>query len=112
MAWNNIIHLIHIIHHTSNIIHLTHIILQPSDIRPLSAIFPQPSNIIHPTDECRGGFHQGGTGFQAYPNKGFLDVCIADRGVSLLGSYEKLPDKVIKEPSPDLKHRPRIGGEK
>ena len=46
------------------------------------------------------------------PTKGFLDVCIADRGVSLLGSYEKLPDKVIKEPSPDLKHRPRIGGEK
>lgn len=29
---------------------------------------------------------------QAYPSKGFLDVCIADRGVSLLGSYEKLPD--------------------
>ena len=27
---------------------------------------------------------------QAYPTKGFLDVCIADRGVGLLGSYEKL----------------------
>ncbi len=27
---------------------------------------------------------------QSYPQKGFLDVCIADRGVSLLGSYEKL----------------------
>lgn len=25
---------------------------------------------------------------QAYPSKGFLDVCIADRGVSLLGSYK------------------------
>ena len=32
---------------------------------------------------------------QAYPAKGFLDVCIADRGVSLLGSYEKLPDNEI-----------------
>ena len=32
---------------------------------------------------------------QAYPTKGFLDVCIADRGVSLLGSYEKLPDNEI-----------------
>ena len=32
---------------------------------------------------------------QAYPNKGFLDVCIADRGVSLLGSYEKLPGNEI-----------------
>lgn len=29
---------------------------------------------------------------QAYPTKGFLDVCIADRGISLLGSYMKLPD--------------------
>ena len=32
---------------------------------------------------------------QAYPIKGFLDVCIADRGMSLLGSYEKLPDNEI-----------------
>lgn len=32
---------------------------------------------------------------QAYPTKGFLDVCIADRGVSLLGSYEKLPGNEI-----------------
>lgn len=32
---------------------------------------------------------------QAYPTKGFLDVCIADRGVNLLGSYQKLPDNEI-----------------
>ena len=32
---------------------------------------------------------------QAYPNKGFLDVCIADRGVTLLGSYQKLLDNEI-----------------
>lgn len=32
---------------------------------------------------------------QAYPTKGFLDVCIADRGVGLLGSYEKLPGNEI-----------------
>lgn len=33
---------------------------------------------------------------QAYPTKGFLDVCIADRGVGLLGSYEKLPGNEIE----------------
>ena len=32
---------------------------------------------------------------QAYPSKGFLDVCIADGGISLLGSYKKLPDNEI-----------------
>ena len=32
---------------------------------------------------------------QAYPQKGFLDVCMADRGIALLGSYEKLPDNEI-----------------
>lgn len=32
---------------------------------------------------------------QAYPTKGFLDVCIADRGINLLGSYMKLPDNEI-----------------
>jgi anti-sigma regulatory factor (Ser/Thr protein kinase) len=32
---------------------------------------------------------------QAYPTKGFLDVCIADRGINLLGSYEKLSDNEI-----------------
>ena len=32
---------------------------------------------------------------QAYPSKRFLDVCIADRGVTLLGSYMKLSDNEI-----------------
>ena len=32
---------------------------------------------------------------QAYPQKGYLDVCIADTGVTLLGSYQKLPDNEI-----------------
>lgn len=32
---------------------------------------------------------------QAYPNKAFLDVCIADSGVTLLGSYQKLPGNEI-----------------
>jgi len=27
---------------------------------------------------------------QAFPNKGYLDLCIADRGVSLLGSYQRI----------------------
>lgn len=32
---------------------------------------------------------------QAYPQKGYLDLCIADRGVTLLGSYQKLADNEI-----------------
>ena len=32
---------------------------------------------------------------QAYSTKGFLDVCIADRGVTLLGSYQRLVDNEI-----------------
>ena len=32
---------------------------------------------------------------QSYPKKGYLDLCIADRGVSLLGSYQKLPGNEI-----------------
>lgn len=32
---------------------------------------------------------------QAYPKKGFLDICMADCGVTLLGSYTKLSDNEI-----------------
>ena len=32
---------------------------------------------------------------QAYPLKGYLDLCIADRGVTLLGSYQRLTDNEI-----------------
>ena len=32
---------------------------------------------------------------QAYPKKGFLDICIADKGITLKGSYEKLVDNEI-----------------
>lgn len=40
---------------------------------------------------------------QAYPKKGFLDVCIADRGVTLLGSYRKLLDNEITTDSEAIK---------
>jgi anti-sigma regulatory factor (Ser/Thr protein kinase) len=33
---------------------------------------------------------------QAYPNKRFLDVCIADTGITLLGSYRKQKDNEIE----------------
>lgn len=33
---------------------------------------------------------------QAYPQKGYLDICIADRGITLLGSYQKLADNEIE----------------
>ena len=32
---------------------------------------------------------------QAYPRKGYLDICMADNGVTLLGSYMKLADNEI-----------------
>jgi len=32
---------------------------------------------------------------QAYPQKGYLDLCIADRGMTLLGSYRKLANNEI-----------------
>lgn len=32
---------------------------------------------------------------QAYPKKGYLDICIADKGITLLGSYTKLSDNEI-----------------
>lgn len=33
---------------------------------------------------------------QAYPVKGYLDICIADRGITLLGSYKKLQNNEIE----------------
>lgn len=47
-------------------------------------------NITEHSDSDRGYIFA-----QAYPNKGFLDVCIADSGVTLLGSYQKLLDNEI-----------------
>jgi anti-sigma regulatory factor (Ser/Thr protein kinase) len=32
---------------------------------------------------------------QAYPQKGYLDICIADQGIGLLGSYKKVPNNEI-----------------
>lgn len=40
---------------------------------------------------------------QAYPKKGFLDVCIADRGITLLGSYQKLKNNEIANDSEAIK---------
>jgi anti-sigma regulatory factor (Ser/Thr protein kinase) len=40
---------------------------------------------------------------QAYPTKGYLDVCIADRGVTLLGSYKKVPGNEIATDSEAIK---------
>lgn len=33
---------------------------------------------------------------QSYPHKGYLDLCIADRGITLLGSYRRLPGNEIE----------------
>lgn len=33
---------------------------------------------------------------QSYPSKGYLDICIADSGITLLGSYQTLPDNEIE----------------
>lgn len=40
---------------------------------------------------------------QAYPNKGFLDMCIADCGVTLLGSYQKFQNNEIANDSEAIK---------
>ena len=47
-------------------------------------------NIIEHSESDRGFIFA-----QAYPHKGYLDLCIADRGVTLLGSYQRLPDNEI-----------------
>lgn len=33
---------------------------------------------------------------QSYPGQGYLDICIADSGITLLGSYQTLPDNEIE----------------
>ena len=33
---------------------------------------------------------------QSFPQKGFLDICIADNGITLLGSYKTLPNNEIE----------------
>lgn len=48
-------------------------------------------NITEHSDSDRGFIFA-----QAYPNKRYLDLCIADRGVSLLGSYQRIPDNEIE----------------
>lgn len=47
-------------------------------------------NITEHSESDRGFIYA-----QAYPLKGYLDLCIADRGVTLLGSYQKLADNEI-----------------
>lgn len=47
-------------------------------------------NITEHSDSDRGFIF-----VQGYPNKGFIDLCIADRGITLLGSYQKQPDNEI-----------------
>ena len=33
---------------------------------------------------------------QSFPQQGFLDICIADNGITLLGSYKTLPNNEIE----------------
>jgi anti-sigma regulatory factor (Ser/Thr protein kinase) len=48
-------------------------------------------NITEHSDSDRGYIFA-----QAYPTKKYLDICIADNGITLLGSYKKLPDNGIE----------------
>ena len=48
-------------------------------------------NIIQHAQSERGSIFA-----QSYPNKKFLDICIADSGITLLGSYQTLPDNEIE----------------
>ncbi len=47
-------------------------------------------NITEHSDSDRGFIFA-----QGYPHKGYIDLCIADRGIALLGSYQRLPDNEI-----------------
>lgn len=47
-------------------------------------------NITEHSESDRGFLYA-----QAYPKKRYLDICIADRGITLLGSYKRLPDNEI-----------------
>ncbi len=49
-------------------------------------------NIIEHSDSERGYIFS-----QAYPKKEYLDICIADNGISLLGSYIKLNDNMFND---------------
>src|SRR5690606_7312462 len=42
-------------------------------------------NIVEHADICNGWFM-----VQNYPQKGYLDICIADNGLGILGSYMKV----------------------
>lgn len=46
-------------------------------------------NIIEHSESVRGYIFS-----QAYPTKKYLDICIADNGVSLLGSYNKMKENL------------------
>ena len=48
-------------------------------------------NITEHSDSDRGFIFA-----QAYPTKGYLDLCIADRGISLLGSYQRIHGNEIE----------------
>lgn len=48
-------------------------------------------NIIQHANSKRGYIFA-----QSYPGKGYLDICIADSGITLLGSYQTLPDNEIE----------------
>lgn len=48
-------------------------------------------NIIQHANSQRGYIFA-----QSYPSKGYLDICIADNGITLLGSYNTLPNNEIE----------------
>lgn len=49
-------------------------------------------NIIEHSDSERGYIF-----IQSYPTKKFLDICIADSGITLLGSYRKTGNTLVKD---------------
>lgn len=47
-------------------------------------------NITEHSEAARGWLFA-----QTYPQKGYLDLCIGDNGITLLGSYKRLPDNEL-----------------
>lgn len=65
--------------------------IQPNVAMGLKYMVEETLDNITEHSESKRGYIMA----QTYPRKGYLDICIADNGVTLLGSYQKLADNEI-----------------
>ena len=65
--------------------------IQPNVAMGLKYMVEETLDNITEHSESKRGYIMA----QTYPRKGYLDICMADNGVTLLGSYQKLVDNEI-----------------